>query len=689
MSVSTLHLYKVNKHVIDYSNLWTGPFETMSKTYYGKIDLNYYVPLSDEFDITLNSELLRIATNKNLLSIKPPYYSKTTTNTTWEVKHDIVVGQSTMSTGSSVLRFNDIAATIGKSYTLYYEMNNIKGIDDNSTYYVEPVKVLGDGTANGVYAFLHDRTKNTYTFTATHPFIRLTLILQNNVSTNRDTYCEYRVGLFETDTYDGYEPYHSANTVNAFNNVNYAVIENEDETRHYFIKDKKQRLTKGTRQFSLSVDEWFDKGLNNGLDVLQRVGHPDTNFNLWYDTYDYIVKPKHDGLLLSSRQSTLYQSTSHKNDVAIVMIYQTPLTFYTVVKGYDQPQTLKNDFLTLSQATKIRDENNVIYDVTPIRGYIIPGAFLGTYDYRVSMFQAGTSLDFYVNEAWGEIDFARRPATNAVYSQFITETFHTSNKWENSYFGDAITKGYPIKEVLGFTGQMYDIDAPIITTLGNSSMNIKLTLSFGISEISTTIQAPFTNGKYEDVTSAFEEIVSFSEYQQFVNTNRSSLAVQRGINLFNVGMGLISISTGQGGMGLVSAVSGIASTESSVQDKKYKKCVTTGNQGGLMNYESARIYGLNGFCAHYEKCENSRNVLKTIQRYGYKFDGVMTNTLIGTSTTFETDYSDTDIKAPSDLNYKRFYRYIEGDVVSSKLIPEQIKNAFKRGVYIHYAVANS
>jgi hypothetical protein len=31
MSVSTLHLYKVFKHAIDYSNVWSGTFETMKK----------------------------------------------------------------------------------------------------------------------------------------------------------------------------------------------------------------------------------------------------------------------------------------------------------------------------------------------------------------------------------------------------------------------------------------------------------------------------------------------------------------------------------------------------------------------------------------------------------------------------------------------------------------------------------
>jgi hypothetical protein len=67
----------------------------------------------------------------------------------------------------------------------------------------------------------------------------------------------------------------------------------------------------------------------------------------------------------------------------------------------------------------------------------------------------------------------------------------------------------------------------------------------------------------------------------------------------------------------------------------------------------------------------------------------MTNTLNRTSTAFETYYSDPNIKAPLDLNYKRFYRYIEGDLVLSKLVPDQIITAFKKGVYVHYAVATS
>jgi hypothetical protein len=138
-------------------------------------------------------------------------------------------------------------------------------------------------------------------------------------------------------------------------------------------------------------------------------------------------------------------------------------------------------------------------------------------------------------------------------------------------------------------------------------------------------------------------------------------------------------------------VSGIATTESSVQDKKYKKSITTGNQGGLINLVTAYGYGLNGFCAYYEKCTNSEIVLNAIKNYGYKFDGIMTNTLNRASTSFESQFAcSSSLSAPSDfIGYNRYYRYIAGDIVCSKLIPEQIITAFKKGVYVHYAVATS
>jgi hypothetical protein len=416
--------------------------------------------------------------------------------------------------------------------------------------------------------------------------------------------------LFEGSTQTDYVPYFSTTTENAFNNVNYAVIENEDETRHYFIKDKKQRLTKGTRQFSLSVDEWFDKGLNNGVDVLQRAGHPDTNFPVFGETYDYIVKPSY--YTSNKNQSTLYQLSSYPNACAIVVIYQTPTTFVTAVKGYSGvvPSTLTTDFKNLCLATKIKYTSGTVVDVTPIKGYIVPGAFFGTYDYTT-----GFNLDFYINGSYTGFDnFAREPINANIQSNFRSRTFYTSGEWNNRQYYDAITDGFPIREVFGVMGQFYNIDSPVIRTLGTTALTMALNLSFGLSDITTTLKSDFTDNKFEDITSAFEEIVSYSEYQQFVNTNRSSLAVQRGINLFNVATGILSIATGQGGMGLVSAVSGIATTESSVQDKKYKKSITTGNQGGLLNMANSYAYGLNGFCAYYEKC-NKKKFNEELEKY--------------------------------------------------------------------------
>lgn len=684
MSVSTLHLYKVFKHAIDYSNVWAGTFETMRKDYLGKIDLNYYVPLSDEFDITLNSELLRTTTNKNLFNIYNSYGSTGVFKEKSVLNNRLVIETDTLPANPyTSVHYYINNLTVGEKYTFSSKATIEIGVDTGPDFYMRlqfcDINKIGVGD---VYSI---NINTNITLTATQSQIIIWAIQRNATSTQQNTRCTYYDIQFEkNDIATEYTPYFATPSTNVFNDVNYAVIENEDETRHYFVKDKKQRLTKGTRQFSLSVDEWFDKGLNNGLDVLQRVGHPDTNFPVFGEAFDYIVKPSYSGSI--KNQSTLNQSTTYPNACAIVMIYQTPTSFVTAVRGYNAvvPSTVSTDFKNLCLATKIKYANDSVVDVTPIKGYIVPGAFFGTTDYTT-----GFNLDFYINGSYtGFNDFAKEPGSaNNIQSSFSSRTFYTSGKWDATPFADCITNGYPIREVLGVTGQVYNIDSPIVRTIGTTSLSIALNLSFGLSDITTTIKSDFTDNKFEDITSAFEEIVSYSEYQQFVNTNRSSLAVQRGINLFNVGAGILSIATGQGGMGLVSAVSGIATTESSVQDKKYKKSITTGNQGGLINLANAYAYGLNCFCAYYEKCKNSKNVLETIQKYGYKFDGLMTNTLNRTSTVFETYFSDTNIKAPSGLQYNRFYRYIEGDLVCSKLIPEQIITAFKKGVYVHYAVA--
>ncbi len=680
MSVSTLHLYKVNKHVIDYSNVWAGTFETMSKTYLGKVILNYYVPLSDEFDITLNSELLRKTEPKNLFNINSTRYEKTNIAGDYVISHNKITMKQ-LTTGYYAVEYR--VPVVAGNYRFQFSRLLISGINTISSGYVRLQKST-DGTIDNAYGDVLGYD-SSFNFEVTEPcYLNIRLTNKNQTNLSLDISWQfYDIMLFEGSTQTDYVPYFSTTTLNAFNDVNYAVIENEDETRHYFIKDKKQRLAKGTRLFSLSVDDWFDKGLNNGLDVLQRVGHPDANFPVFGEAYDYIVKPSYYGSI--KNQSTLYQFTTYTNACAIVIIYQTPTTFITVVRGYNGvvPSTVSADFKNLCLATKIKYTSGTVVDVTPIKGYIVPGAFFGTTDYTT-----GFNLDFYINGSYtGFDDFAKEPGSANIQSSFSSRTFYTSGKWDTTPFTDCINNGYPIREVFGVMGQTYNIDSPIVRTIGTTSLSMALNLSFGLSDITTTIKSDFTDNKFEDITSAFEEIVSYSEYQQFVNTNRSSLAVQRGINLFNVGAGVLSIATGQGGMGLVSAVSGIATTESSVQDKKYKKSITTGNQGGLINLANAYAYGLNGFCAHYETCRNSKNVLETIQKYGYKFDGLMTNTLNRTSTVFETYFSDTNIKASNDLQYNRYYRYIEGDLVSSKLMPEQILTAFKKGVYVHYAVA--
>lgn len=686
MSVSTLHLYKVFKHTIDYSNVWAGTFETMRKNYLGKIDLNYYVPLSDEFDITLNSELLRKTEPKNLFNINNSYGSTGVFKEKRVVNNQLVIETETLPANpyASVHYYID-NLTVGENYTITSKATIETGVDDGPTFYIRlqfcDINKVGIGTVYGI------NINSSLTINATETQIIIWIVQRNATSTQQNTRCTYYDIQFEkNDVATEYTPYFSTTTTNAFNDVNYAVIENEDETRHYFVKDKKQRLTKGTRQFSLSVDEWFDKGLNNGLDVLQRVGHPDTNFPVFGETYDYIVKPSYLGNI--KNQSTLYQSTTYPNACVIVMIYQTPTTFITAIKGYSAvvPSTIITDFKNLCLATKIKDDSEIAVDVTPIKGYIVPGAFFGTSNYT-----QGFNLDFYVNGSYtGFNNFAWKQGPQNYQGQISSRTFYTSGNWGSQDYLGYIAGGYPIREVIGVMGQTYNVDSPVIRPLGTTSMSISLNLSIGFSDITASIKSEFTDNKYEDITSAFEEIVSYSEYQQFVNTNRSSLAVQRGINLFNVGAGLLSIATGQGGMGLVSAVSGIASTESSVQDKKYKKSITTGNQGGLINLVTAYGRGLNGFCAYYEKCSNSESVLTAIQNYGYKFDGIMTNTLNRASTSFESQFAySSSMSAPGDWSYNRYYRYIEGDIVCSKLIPEQIKTAFKKGVYVHYAVATS
>jgi hypothetical protein len=685
MSVSTLHLYKVFKHAIDYSNVWSGTFETMKKTYLGKVDLNYYVPLSDEFDITLNSELLRTTTNKNLFNIYNSYGSTGVFKEKSVINNQLIIETDTLPANPyASVHYYINNLTIGENYTFSSKATIEIGVDTGPDFYIR--LQFCDINKTGIGDVFSININTNLTLNATQSQIIIWVVQRNNTSTQQNTRCRYYDIQFEKNNVaTEYTPYFATPSTNVFNEVNYAVIENEDETRHYFVKDKKQRLTKGTRQFSLSVDEWFDKGLNNGLDVLQRVGHPDTNFPVFGVAYDYIVKPSYLGNI--KNQSTLYQSTTYPNACVIVIIYQTPTTFITAIKGYSAivPSTIMSDFRNLCLATKIK-QNGIAVDVTPIKAYIVPGAFFGTSNYT-----GGFNLDFYVNGSYtGFENFAWKQGVQNYQSQISTRTFYTSGNWGSQDYLGYIAGGYPIREVIGVMGQTYNIDSPVIRPLGTTSLSISLNLSIGFSDITASFKSEFTDNKYEDITSAFEEIVSYSEYQQFVNTNRSSLAVQRGINLFNVGAGVLSIATGQGGAGLVSAVSGIATTESSVQDKKYKKSITTGNQGGLTNLVTAYAYGLNGFCAYYEKCQNSESVLNAIKNYGYKFDGIMTNTLNRASTSFESQFAfSSSISAPSDLSYNRYYRYIAGDIVCSKLIPEQIITAFKKGVYVHYAVATS
>jgi hypothetical protein len=689
MGNTTLHLYKVFNHAIDYSKVFSNNFAALPKQYYGSIDLSYYLPLDDDIDIQLGSELLRskAAASKNLFNPNMQFYESDAIISSYDVIGDKVQIRTTTLSASpyAASKFYVTGLTVGNSYTFRGYYTIIEGTEDANTFNFRiqccNTSKVGSGTswATG--------SGGSQTFTATEAQAIIWCVNRNTSSTQAVTNAlYYNMQLEAGSSATSYEA-NTYSAANAFNDINYIVAVNDDETRYYFVKDKKKRVAHNTRVYSLKSDEWFNKELWKGIDCIQYGGHASDKFDLW-ERKEYIEKPRWNDTETALTTAAVSNASNSNVTGTVIVFYKTPTNVISVAKSYISNTLLYDICTKLFSTNRIRLSSGVEeVDVTPIRAYIIPNAFTNaafstTYDRDIST-NAGVT--------WND-NYCRYIIIGELCENSITINLNHNAQtypYANKTISEIIGLNLPLKITVGVTGHTYDIDSPIFRD-NTTNCVIKTRLLIGTNDLSASIQADFTDNKWVEVSSAFEEVVTYSAYYDYVNQNRNSIATQRTLNYVSMGIGAVGALSGNV-TGLVSAIGSYATTESSIADLKHKNCISVGNQGGFMNITYSETKGAYLFICYKQTCSNSQSVYEAILRYGYNFDRVSTNTsdLISLKhytyeTQAKTTYIDTELVEPITSVYNSF-RYMVADLVhatSNAIIPEDVKTAFKKGCYV-------
>lgn len=687
MASTNLHLYKVYNHLIDYSKVWSGDFSRMVKEYYGKVNLGYYLPLNDECDVQLNSELLRtrFTASKNLMNPTTQYYGIEAVGEATINGDNVIVKTSTLTGAPYVAaKFYITGLTTGNNYTFRGYYTIVEGTETANDFNFRIQSC--DTSKTGVGSTYALGSSGVQTFVAATEQAIVWCVNRNSSSTQTFTNATYYNMQLEAGTSATKYEANTSNEYNAFNDVNYIVAENDDETRYYFVKDKKTRVAENTRLYSLKADEWFEKGLNSGIDCVQYGGHNSDDFDIM-ERKEYVEKPQFNASETAITTAAAANGSNSNVTGTVIAFYKTVTSMLAIAKSFISASLLNDICIKLFNTTKFRASTGVDeIDVTCVRAYIIPNLF------TTASFSTTYTIDVYSLAAWTD-NYCRYVVIGETQENTLTINMNHNAElypYANKTLTEIIALNLPLKLTAGVLGQTFEIDSPVIRDTTTSCV-IKTRLVVGTNDLSAAIQADFTDNKWVEVSSAFEEVVTYSEYYQFVNQNRDSIANQRRLNQASIFFGAVGVLATGNVEGLVNAIGSYASTESGISDKLHKSCISTGNQGGFINLTYSASKGCYLFVLYKQTCRNSASVYEAIMKYGYNFDRVSTNTNRQISLrhyTYETQakgtYVDTALVEPKTGSYNSF-RYMVADLINgsngAKISPD-IMAAFKRGVYV-------
>ena len=587
--------------------------------------------------------------------------------------------------GTSELRIYNL--TPGTNLVLQGVFKFNAGVNDSSNYIsIRNCSGTTPFTEEGSMYYLQN-TGNIITIPVTNTAVNLYFVARSALGTQNVVDIDFTNVQVEVNSIaTSYEPFHATPETNAFNDINYIVAENDDETRYYFVKDKKTRVAENTRVYSLKVDEWFDKELNLGVDCVQYGGHNSDDFDI-IERKEYIEKPQFNATETALTTAVATNGSNSNVTATVVAFYKTATSMLAVAKSFISTTLLNDICIKLFNATKFRTSTGVDeVDVTCIRAYIIPNLF------TTATFSTTYTIDVYSSATWTN-DYCRYIIIGEMQENTLSINLNHNAQlypYANKTLAEIVALNLPVKLTVGVLGQTFEIDSPVIRDTANTYV-IKTRLVIGTNDISASIQADFTDNKWVEVSSAFEEVVTYSEYYQFVNQNRDSIANQRRLNATSIIFGAVGTLMSGNVEGLVSAIGSYASTESALSDKLHKSCISTGNQGGFINITYSESKGCYLLVLYKQTCRNSAAVYEAIMKYGYNFDRVTTNTNKQISlrhysyeTQAKTTYIDTELVEPITSVYNSF-RYMVADLVhatSNAIIPEDVKTAFKKGCYV-------
>lgn len=476
---------------------------------------------------------------------------------------------------------------------------------------------------------------------------------------------------------------------------------------YYFVDVAKTRISEGGVTIHLVYDEWMNNNCNSGIRILQSAGH-DSAYSDYYAGHEYIVKPTYQGYKPSGVSINPANPFIKYNDSSFILgsLYTGLCFFYKigtsvvgVVKlvAITDLSNIWGHVIKGAGASEISIDDGATWsNCEPIKMYVIPPAMLSLAFINRHLGSANLDVDIKVG-ATSYTDFASELIIGEMWEREIYIDRNILENYEDTWT-NITTNRYPYKIEFGFLGQTFEMLPHIIKTGSTSNDIIYVRCIVGTNDLQTGINNGATGFKWVDTTNSFEEIITYSEYNQWIAQNRNSIANQRLFNVVGLVGGVAGAFTGQT-QGLVSAIGNISATESAILDKQNKVGVTTGSQGGLANlfvcYGGG--YGLGGMYFTITKCRNTVPCFGSTLRSGYKMDANSNET----SQRIPKKIYDLIVSLGSDIAilHKAPYnnvtpnvscRYIEGKGLylmqpsqHQKNIPQVIVERLQKGMYVY------
>lgn len=495
-------------------------------------------------------------------------------------------------------------------------------------------------------------------------------------------------------------------TLTNIQKINYCTFTNDSVTFYYFVDVTKNRISEGAIELHLVKDLWISYNLNSGCRAIQKSGHA-SQYNDFTTINSFITEPRYfnNPYMLSVNVENPYIKYNDTSYIlgslytAIIFIYKLQTSVVSVVKlvAITDLSNIWGHILNGNGATEISIDGGTTFSTCePIKLYVIPPCMLSLAFINRHLTTSYLDVDIKINTTTFS-NFASELYVGETWTRNIYIDREIIEPYKDKTFTQLKDAYFPLKYTVGFLGQTYEIPPNIINPYSKNEYNIYTRCIVGTDNIVTQIKALFTNDKWEDTSSCFEEVITYSEYNQWLSMNRYSISTQRTLNLVNLGIGAIGAIKNP--YGLVGAIGNIASFESNVSSQSLQTAKTLGNQGGLSNLFNCYggNMGIGGLYLTFTNCNNATSVLGDLLRYGLKYNTTQT---ISTSHIVIKQYYDLLLNFGGDFRFlfnapftsgtnNISARYIEGILLyayapttANKTIPEIIKKRFESGCYV-------